>query len=143
MFYLPKIMLYSHFTFALRSLGGMLATGYEWWTTPVVVPCSKCIVCIWHLGFRWKTIKYPAIEKLVCSSILSPSLTIMLQTGKMLELGAGGGYCLRELKKIVDAILNNMCSLSGIRMKRDLVGNRCVVWTREPERNQEKPGTVP
>ena len=134
MFYLPIIMLFSHLTFPARSLAGMIETGYEWWTTPIMVPCSTYIVCIRHYGFHWKTIKYPTIKKLVFSSFSSNhSLSVILQNGKAIELSTGGGYCMRELKKMADVILHNICVLPGIDMKRTQVGHQCVVWSREDE----------
>ena len=134
MFYLPKTLLYFHFIFPFRPFASMVEFGHEWWTTPVVIPCSKRIVCFWHFGFCWKIIKYQMLEKLAWSNLLSgPRLAILMHTGKTLEISVAEGYSYseRELKTIADAILHNMHFVHGIPMKRSQVGSRCVVWGRD------------
>ena len=131
MFYFPASMALCHVIFSFRSLAFWVGGGYEWWTTPIVVPTRKRIWCIWRLGFWWSSIRYDQIRKVVLAQWRhsAPHFTLVFGEDRAVVLGAF--YSLHEMEAIQEAVLYNWRAATGRRLKRQVLGlgAESVIWT--------------
>lgn len=134
MFYFPISMALSHVVFSFRSLAFWAAAGYEWWTTPILVPTRKRIWCIWRLGFWWSTIRYDQIRKAVLAywRHSEPHFTVVFGEDRAVVLG--DFYSFHEMEAIQEAVLHNWRTATGKRLKRQVLGRgESVIWTPAEE----------
>lgn len=137
--YVPVWSILGHPFFLFTGVGYMAERGYEWWTTPMVIPAKRGLVCFWRMGTWWKRVRYSEIEEISSTRWLGrEQLGIRLRGGKSIVLGANGQllgagcYHARELRKIREAILRNLRAVEGEdAWERRDAGSGATVWRRK------------
>lgn len=141
--YVPVWSILDHPFFLFTGVGYMAERGYEWWTTPMVIPAKRGLVCFWRMGTWWKRVRYSEIEEISSTRWLGrEQLGIRLRGGKTIVLGAhghvwgdvfagAGCYYARELRKTREAILRNLrAAEAGESWERLDAGSGATVWRR-------------